>query len=105
MGQYAFDQFSLLHFASGIVAYFWGISALTIFVLHVVFELVENTTMGMKFINTYIPFWPGGKPYADSIINQVSDTIMTMIGWYVSQYADALSIEKHLYPGWRGEII
>jgi hypothetical protein len=99
MGTYAIDQYSLLHFAVGIVAYFWGISAVSVLVLHVVFELVENTPMGMNFINTYIPFWPGGKPYADSVLNQVSDTLMTMIGWILSQRLDALSIEKHLYPG------
>ena len=99
MGLYAIDQFSLLHFAVGILAYFWGFSAVHTLLFHIGFELVENTTMGMDFINTYIQFWPGGKPYADSIVNQISDTVMTMIGWYVSQYADAVSKEKHLYPG------
>ena len=98
MGLYAIDQFSLLHFAAGIVAYFWGFSALFTLVSHIVFEVTENTSMGMHFINHYFPFWPGGKPYADSILNQVSDTGMTMIGWYVSQLADAYSAEKHLYP-------
>ena len=98
MGQYAFDQFSLLHFASGIVAYFWGISALTIFVLHVVFELVENTSHGIYFINTYIPFWPGGKPKADSLLNMITDNAFSLFGWFVSRYADSLSLEKHFYP-------
>lgn len=98
MGLYAIDQFSLLHFAAGIVAYFWGFSALHTLVFHILFEWSENTKLGMKFINEYFPFWPGGKPYADSFINQVTDTVMTMIGWYVSQIADAYSSEKHLYP-------
>ena len=98
MGLHIIDQFSLLHFAVGILAYFWGFSALHTFVFHVVFEWAENTKPGMKFINTYFSLWPGGKPYADSFINQFSDTIMTMIGWYISQFADIASTERHVYP-------
>lgn len=98
MGLYAIDQFSLLHFAAGILAYFWGFTAIHTFILHIVFEWAENTKLGMKFINEYFPFWPGGKPYADSLLNQATDTIMTMIGWYLSQYVDSLSTERHLYP-------
>lgn len=97
MGQYLLDQYSLLHFAVGVIAYFWGISATLTFVAHVLFELVENTKMGIYFINTYIRFWPGGKPKADSYINQVSDTVMIMIGWYVSQLADMYGQETYLY--------
>lgn len=98
MGKYMIDQYSLLHFAVGILAYFWGVSAFTTFILHVLFELAENTQLGMKFINEYFPLWPGGKPYADTYINQASDILMTMIGWYLSFYADKLSVERHLYP-------
>ena len=97
MGLYAIDQFSLLHFAVGILAYFWGFSALHTFVFHALFEWAENTRVGMKFINNNIPFWPGGKPYADSLLNQVTDTAFTMVGWYISLVADAYSTEKHLY--------
>lgn len=98
MGLRAIDQFSLLHFAAGILAYFWGLPAIWTLILHIVFEWVENTKVGMKFINEYFPIWPGGKPYADSLLNQFTDTVFTMIGWYVSQYADFLSSERHLYP-------
>ena len=98
MGLYAIDQFSLLHFAAGIIAYFWGFSALHTLLFHLVFEWAENTKAGMKFINESFPLWPGGKPYADSLLNQFTDTVMTMIGWYVSQFADSLSTERHLYP-------
>ena len=98
MGSRIIDQYSLLHFAVGIVAYFWGISWQLLLFFHVLFELAENTPIGMRFINTYIPFWPGGKPKADSLINGISDNIMSLLGWFVSQYADSLSIERHLYP-------
>jgi hypothetical protein len=98
MGLYAIDQFSLLHFAAGIIAYFWGFSALHTLVFHILFEWAENTKLGMKCINEQFPLWPGGKPYADSLLNQFTDTVFTMSGWYLSQLADALSTEKHLYP-------
>jgi len=98
MGSRIIDQYSLLHFAVGIVAYFWGISWQLLLFLHVVFEIVENTPQGMHFINKHIPIWPGGKPKADSLINIVSDNGMSLLGWFVSRYVDSLSSERHLYP-------
>jgi hypothetical protein len=98
MGSRIIDQYSLLHFAVGIVAYFWGISWQLLLFLHILFEIVENTPIGMRFINTYIPFWPGGKPKADSLINAISDNAMSVLGWFLSRYADSLSMERHLYP-------
>lgn len=98
MGSKAVDQYSLLHFAVGIVAYFWGLSWQLLLFLHILFELVENTPQGMYFITTYISLWPGGKPRADSIINMISDNIFSIIGWFVARYADSFAIEKHLYP-------
>lgn len=98
MGSRVIDQYSLLHFAVGVVAYFWGLSWQLLLLLHVVFEIVENTRMGMAFINNYIPIWPGGKQKADSIINMISDNAFSILGWFASNYADSLAIEKHLYP-------
>ena len=69
MGRAFIDKFSLLHFATGIVAQFWG-SALWQFVLgHVAFELLENTPTGMAVINM-LPFWPGGKDKADTVVGR-----------------------------------
>jgi hypothetical protein len=89
MGHRFFDQYSLLHFAAGVVAYFWSISFVTIILIHVAFEYVENTTMGMNFINTYfMDWWPGGKTHADSLLNQASDTLFTGVGWLASYHLD-----------------
>lgn len=98
MGTKAIDQYSLLHFAVGIVAYFWGISWQLLLFFHVLFELVENTPQGMYFINTYIPFWPGGKPKADSLLNMITDNLFSILGWFLSRMADSLATERHLYP-------
>ena len=59
MGLYMFDQYSFLHFAVGIIAYFWAIGWKRLLIVHTLFEFLENTQMGMYFINHYLPFWPG----------------------------------------------
>ena len=97
MGFLAFDQYSLLHFATGIVVYFWNISLLHSVVIHILFEYIENTLIGMNIINNYITFWPGGKPYSDTIINSVFDTIFFAIGWILANQLDRWSSEHHLY--------
>lgn len=75
------DRFSLLHFAVGIVAYFFSVDWKVWFIAHSIFEIVENTKMGVHFINTYIKIWPGGKEKPDLVINSVGDTFFAMLGW------------------------
>jgi len=97
MGKYVFDQYSLLHFAIGIIAYFWNISLFTTVCIHVLFEIMENSVHGLKFIyQLYI--WPGGKPYADSIHNSIGDTIATIAGWLLSQHLDNYGVQYKWYP-------
>lgn len=90
MGTKMFDQFTLLHFATGVIAYFWGFSFALFLILHTLFEILENTKQGMTFINKYFTIWPGGKPQANNIINRVGDTIGAVIGWYMAQQLDKL---------------
>ena len=54
MGTKLIDQYSLLHFASGIIAYYWGFNLYEWFYIHLLFELVENSNIGMYIINIYI---------------------------------------------------
>ncbi len=84
MGKEFADAYSLLHFAVGVVVRHWGMSLLAWIVLHTVFEAAENTEMGMRWINTYIKMWPGGKPYADSLLNNFGDTVFAILGWMVA---------------------
>lgn len=97
MGIYLFDQYSLLHFASGVIAYFFGINWVVWFLLHSLFEFIENTNMGMIFINNYLTFWPGGKPYPDSFLNNIGDTISAMAGWALAKYFDKVGVEQKWY--------
>lgn len=87
MGIYFSDKYSLLHFAVGIISKYWNISFWSLIIVHTLFEFMENTKMGMAFINTYIPIWPGGKSHPDSVLNSVGDTVYAGLGWIV---ADAI---------------
>lgn len=98
MGLFAFDQYSLLHFAVGIITYFFNISFYNALLIHILFEYIENTLIGMKVINNYLTFWPGGKPYQDSTINTLFDNVFFSIGWLLAYYMDKWSTEHHLYP-------
>lgn len=89
MGHLLFDQYSLLHFAVGIIAYFWEIPFYLLFFFHILFEYSENTTTGMFVINKYFKnIWPGGKPRADTLINSIGDTCSAIIGWIIASIAD-----------------
>jgi len=98
MGTLLLDQYSLLHFATGIVAYFFNISFKWWITLHTIFEIVENTNVGIMFINKYLPIWPGGKPFPDSIINRIGDTISTAIGWIIAYLLDKYGTNSGWYP-------
>lgn len=97
MGSFLFDQYTYLHFSVGVVAYFWNISLFHWFILHSIFEILENTSFGMYFINNYIFFWPGGKPKADTIINNIGDNIGAVLGWLSAFYIDKFANQYGLY--------
>lgn len=97
MGRYFTDQYSLLHLATGIIMYFWGFSASFTFIIHTIFELIENTEYGMYFINNYFKIWPGGKPYSDTFINSLGDTFYTMVGYYLAQSISNIGNYYNLY--------
>jgi hypothetical protein len=84
MGKNFIDKYSLLHLATGIIFRFFNISLLNSFIIHTIFEFVENTKPGMYFINTYLPFWPGGKPSSDSLLNNIGDTLFFILGWIIA---------------------
>jgi hypothetical protein len=81
MGIYFTDQFSLLHFASGIVAYYWNISFIHWFLLHAIYEILQNSAAGISFINNKLKVWPGGKLGPDSLLNIIGDQFYGMAGW------------------------
>lgn len=94
MGILFTDKFSLLHFAAGVIMYYWNISFLSWFIFHVIYEYAENTRTGMKIINT-ITLWPGGKNYPDSLLNRMGDQFYGMLGWIFTHYFIKLVYGKY----------
>lgn len=97
MGLKILDQYTYLHFASGIIAYFFGLPVVWWFIAHTIFEITENTHAGINIINNYFKFWPGGKPHPDSFINMLGDTIGTLIGWLSAYGVDKIGNYYNLY--------
>ena len=97
MGVNFFDQYTYLHFASGIIAYYWNFSFKNWLIFHTLFEIIENTYFGMNIINTYFTFWPGGKLKSDSTINIIGDTLGTILGWSSAYYLDKLGRYRKWY--------
>lgn len=83
MGQKFVDKYSLLHLSVGVIFYFWNINLTNSIIIHTIFEILENTKLGMFYINKF-KYWPGGKPCQDSIINSIGDTIFFIIGWIIA---------------------
>jgi hypothetical protein len=90
MGSKIFDKYSLLHLSVGIVSFYWGLSLWVAIVVHTLFEIFENTMFGINIIDTYFTKnknglfgWPGGKKYADSLSNNIGDTISFIVGWCI----------------------
>ena len=51
----------------------------------------------MNIINKYIKFWPGGKPNPDSIINNIGDTVGTIVGWLSAYYLVKIANKYNWY--------
>ncbi len=85
MGIHFTDKYSLLHFASGIIAYYWSISFVLWFIIHLLYEYIENTEQGMKIINK-IKIWPGGKEKSDKILNSIGDQFYALLGWIFTHF-------------------
>jgi hypothetical protein len=102
MGYLLFDQYSLLHFAVGVVVYFWYFNFWTAFSIHALFEFVENTPSGMRFLNKYFPKgglfrWPGDKVKPDSLLNMIGDSGSFILGYLLAKLLDDLSNKRGWY--------
>lgn len=97
MGIKFLDQYSYLHFAVGIISYFWGLTFTTFIIIHILFELMENTIIGINIINKYFIFWPGGKSKSDSIENIIGDNLSAILGWFSAYYLDKLGNQRGWY--------
>ena len=94
MGKNILDQYSLLHFSTGCIAYFFKIKFINWIILHTIFEIIENSSNGIYFIDTYLKFWPGGKKTPDNLKNSISDLIFAIIGYIMAYKLDMFYKQK-----------
>jgi len=87
MGTEIIDNFSIVHVASGVFLYFWGFTLFQSTMIHIGFELLENTKPIMKLTNE-TGWWPGGKPEPNHFANMVGDTLFCILGWIISRVID-----------------
>jgi hypothetical protein len=87
MGKYFTDNFSILHFATGIIFYYFGISFTNSFIIHLLFEAIENQNFAMEIISK-TGWWPGGKDEADTVLNSLGDQFYFSLGWIISSKLD-----------------
>lgn len=90
MGKQLIDRYTLLHFASGIIAYYFGLSLVMWLLLHASFEVLENSPDGIYFIDNYLTFWPGGKRSSDTLLNVIGDNLFAILGWLTPYLLDRL---------------
>ena len=88
MGFTFFDQYSLLHFSVGVALYFWGMTLTQWVIIHTLFEIIENTSYMVHFIDKYLTIWPGGKTHPDAVINSVGDVFFGTVGFIFAQQLD-----------------
>jgi hypothetical protein len=81
MGKYFIDKYSTYHLCSGIIAYYCGLSFAKWFILHAIYEMVENSRLQKELDK--IEIWPGRKPKPDTIINSIGDQICAILGWCI----------------------
>ncbi len=77
------DKYSVLHFMTGVLFRYLGFAFAPSLIVHILFEVLENTTQGMAFINRYFKdTWPGGKYIKDSFLNSmIGDNLFFALGW------------------------
>jgi hypothetical protein len=82
MDQYAFDEFSMAHFAFGILSFQTGVSFVSLAILYTIFKVIGNISIGKYVIDSYLTPVLGYKLYSESFKNIVADLSMCFLGWF-----------------------
>jgi hypothetical protein len=98
MGVKFVDFYSLLHLASGIIAYYFYIPLWLWIILHGLFEVFENQpeTIYLRKENKWMIPWPGGKINPDSLLNILGDEFFAILGWVIAYFWYKISM-KYFY--------
>ena len=83
MDQYAFDEYSIVHFAIGVLTFQAGFSFVTLAIVYAIFKIFSNMSLGMYVIDTYVTPLLGYKLFPESFKNIGSDLGMCFLGWLI----------------------
>lgn len=87
MDQYAFDEYSLVHFSIGVLTYQSGFSFLTLAIVYSIFKIFSNVSLGMYVIDTYVTPLLGYKLFPESFKNIGMDLSACLLGWLTGYLA------------------
>jgi len=90
-----YDEWTIVHFINGILfkVLFPYITLFQFLLLHTLFEIYENSSIGKKLANYTSNYLYSG----DSILNSISDTIVFILGVYIVEKNNFLSNKKNTY--------
>ena len=88
------DQYSYLHFASGVTAYFVGFRLKTWFIIHLGVDLLENSPPGIYLIKKYLYYFWRPREGSDPAWNIVADNVLALVGWISAYYLETWCHER-----------
>ena len=93
-----FDNYTYLHFAAGIIAYYWGFTLLEWTVFHLFLDIFERTDFGKKVLHFFIRIWPGRDDnLLESYYNVFGDSASAVLGWLSAYLLDIMLQKIGLY--------
>jgi hypothetical protein len=103
-GDALFSQYSLLHFAMGLIIFFTKVPLLLATLAYTAFLLVHHSEEGSRFMSKFVPMWPGGKRSED-YLPILGDILAFDAGWLAASAADCwhdTSPDRHLFQPHNG---
>jgi hypothetical protein len=90
-----YDEWTIVHFINGMLfkLLFPYITIFQLFLIHTLFEIYENTSLGKKLVNYTSNYLYSG----DSLLNSISDTIVFVLGGYIVEKNKILSYKNNNY--------
>ena len=86
MDQNAFDEYSIIHFSIGLLAYQSGFSFITLVIFYSIFKIFGNTSFGINIIDKYVSPIFGYKLFPESYKNIISDLGICLFGWFLGYF-------------------
>lgn len=99
------DIFSSVHFGAGVVAGVFGVPLFAWMLVHILFELLENQSLGVAFFQWTEPFIfqmfgqsnRTSDYYGDKAINSTVDNLMALLGWWLGTKISLVASNYRIY--------